>query len=260
MYEELFQRNIGIFNQTEQYKKIRNLTVALAGVGGVGGITAERLVRLGVGNFHLADPEAFDYSDSNRQAFCNRENIGSNKAQVLAAELRSINPEVNIKLWEEGVNVNNVNEFARADILIDSIEYAYLDKHILLHKTAREIGKKVITAPAIGFGSFLFVFTPESMTFEKYVGLPENATEELIKKYRIPLRKFCPRLPKYVNPLVALKAAALESYIPTCSLGVTAAASLLVTAVIKICVKGKRVPVVPDFIEFDFFADLNWKA
>lgn len=259
MYEDLFQRNIGIFSRPEQLKKIKNLTVAMAGVGGVGGITAERLTRMGVGNFHLADPDDFEYSNANRQSFSTAETMGKNKSLVVASELQRINPEANIKVWEKGVDADNVHDFVKADIIVDSIEYACMDKHVLLHKTARELKKTVITAPAIGFGSFLFVFTPGSMTFEKYIGLPENASEELINKYRVPIKKFCPRLPKYVNPIIALKAAAMERYIPTCSLGVTVAASLLVTAVIKICIKEKPVPVVPRYIELDMFTDLNWK-
>ena len=47
-YEEMTQRNIGILS-CEQQGKLRQSTVAIAGVGGVGGLTAERLVRLGIG-------------------------------------------------------------------------------------------------------------------------------------------------------------------------------------------------------------------
>ena len=55
-YEDLFQRNIGVFTAEEQ-ERIRGLVVAIAGAGGLGGPVAYNLARLGVGEIRLADPE-----------------------------------------------------------------------------------------------------------------------------------------------------------------------------------------------------------
>ncbi len=54
-YDQSFVRNIGIFTEAEQ-ERLRNTTIAVAGVGGVGGLLVERLVRLGIGNIRLTDP------------------------------------------------------------------------------------------------------------------------------------------------------------------------------------------------------------
>lgn len=54
LYSEIYARNIGIFTEAEQ-DKLRHSTIAIAGVGGVGGLLAERLIRLGVGRLKITD-------------------------------------------------------------------------------------------------------------------------------------------------------------------------------------------------------------
>ncbi len=65
-YEDAFARNIGLFSHSEQ-DRLRNATVIVAGVGGVGGIQAVTLARFGIGKMILIDPGAFDPPDMNRQ-------------------------------------------------------------------------------------------------------------------------------------------------------------------------------------------------
>ena len=59
LYNELFSRNIGVFSESEQ-EKLRHSTIAICGVGGVGGLLAERLIRLGIGRIKINDPGNFD--------------------------------------------------------------------------------------------------------------------------------------------------------------------------------------------------------
>src|SRR3989338_5770836 len=65
-YWERVDRNIGWITREEQ-ALLRNATVGIAGCGGMGGMIAERLLRLGVGEMRIADPEVFDISNINRQ-------------------------------------------------------------------------------------------------------------------------------------------------------------------------------------------------
>ncbi len=256
-YEELFQRNIGIFTQKEQ-EVLRNSTVTIAGVGGVGGIVLERLVRLGVENFIIGDPEKFEANNFNRQMYSNIETIGLNKARVLAREVKKINPNVKIKCFENGINRENVEEFVQSDIIIDAIEYNLPYLLFLLHKAARERNKMVLAAQAIGFGATLFVFSKDSIAFEDYIGL-KNAnvmTPEKINNYKIPIKKFCPIMPKYVSKTLALKVFLRKTYIPSCSLGVMAAASLLEIVVIKQLLEREKIRLTPKYYFLDFYNDL----
>ena len=55
LYKEIFFRNGGLISETEQ-DILRRSSVAIAGVGGVGGLLAERLVRIGIGRIKITDP------------------------------------------------------------------------------------------------------------------------------------------------------------------------------------------------------------
>ena len=66
-YELAFARNVGWVTEQEQ-ARLKQCSVAIGGLGGVGGAHAITLARLGVGNFRLADFDVFDWPNMNRQA------------------------------------------------------------------------------------------------------------------------------------------------------------------------------------------------
>jgi tRNA A37 threonylcarbamoyladenosine dehydratase len=90
-YDRAFSRNIG-WVTTEEQKALRGKRVAIAGMGGVGGIHLLTLVRLGIGSFHIADFDHFDIANFNRQVGATVSTLGKDKAGVLAAMARDINP------------------------------------------------------------------------------------------------------------------------------------------------------------------------
>lgn len=252
-YEKIFQRNIGVFTKKQQ-SDLSGVSIGIAGLGGVGGILFERLVRLGIQNFHVTDPDDFELSNLNRQMYSHTKNIGKNKAKIIVEEVKKINPSVKVRVFDEGINEDNVQEFVQVDIVVDAIEYNLPYFLYLLHREARKAGKHVLAAQAIGFGANLFTFSPNGVTFEDYIGLkdPENKTSEQINNYRIPIRKFCPKLPGYIPKALALKVFLRESYIPSCSLGVMAAASLIEMIIIKLAIGDTAIRITPEYYEIDF--------
>ena len=67
-YWERVNRSLGWLGQTDEEQrqrqaKLRELTVGIAGCGGIGGMVASRLGRLGIGRIKLADPDSFDISN-----------------------------------------------------------------------------------------------------------------------------------------------------------------------------------------------------
>jgi len=65
-YADAFDRNLGWFTEKEQ-QSLRGKTIAIAGMGGVGGVHLLTLVRLGVTKFHIADLDVFEVANFNRQ-------------------------------------------------------------------------------------------------------------------------------------------------------------------------------------------------
>jgi len=95
-YDEIFQRNIGVFTPEEQ-EKIKNLKIAIIGVGGLGAPATENLTRLGVGELRLVEPDTFEISNFNRQTGAYLNTIGRNKAEVMVDMVKLINPEIKLR-------------------------------------------------------------------------------------------------------------------------------------------------------------------
>ena len=97
-------------------EKVENLmgkNVLIVGLGGVGGICAEMIVRAGVGKMTIVDNDIVDESNINRQIQALQSTVKQPKAQVLAARLKDINPSLNLTVIEV---------FIKEQITIDLIE------------------------------------------------------------------------------------------------------------------------------------------
>lgn len=176
-YAQAFDRNIGWVTEAEQ-AALRTRRVAVAGLGGVGGVHVQTLARLGIGAFTLADFDRFDIANFNRQAGATLDTLGRPKLDVLAEMSRAINPELDLRLFPEGVTPGNLDLFlADVDVFVDGLDFFALDIRRLVFARCAELGIPAITAAPIGLGTGVLVFNPGSMTFEQYFrleGQPEH--------------------------------------------------------------------------------------
>jgi molybdopterin/thiamine biosynthesis adenylyltransferase len=251
-FHDLFTRNIGVLSP-EELEILRASTVAVAGVGGVGGIQLVCLARTGISNFLIADPEQFQSSDVNRQYGATISTIGLRKVDVLARIVRDINPYAALHVFPSGITEDNVNEFTdNADIVIDAIEYFALDKKVLLARRAREQNLYLVTSPTWGYGASLVVFSPDSMTFEQFFGT-ESHEEFIVKGKRYADRLF-PLKPRYLDPY-PYGDDMLEGKRPASvlCLGTLLSAALVATETLAILLD-KRLPVTaPKIVQVDLF-------
>lgn len=248
-YDDLTKRNLGIFTKFEQ-KKLKQSTVAIAGVGGVGGLAVERLARLGIGHLKIADPENFDPTNLNRQYASNSKNIGKNKAKEVGKSIKDINPSVKIDIYNKGISHENLKDFLKkADIIIDGLDISVpVDLRIALHKLAQKNNLYIVTANAIGFGSTLQVFSPKGLSLEQFIGSDK-------KTHFMPVEKMCPMPPDYVPQDTAKKIiSGTQEYMPTISVGCAVASSLMVTEVVNILLKKKKPIVVPKVVAVDLLS------
>src|SRR5436853_132971 len=81
-YADAFSRHQGLFAAGEQ-DRLRRSRVAIGGLGGVGGVHLATLARLGIGAFHIADPDRFELANFNRQHGASTESLGRRKATVM---------------------------------------------------------------------------------------------------------------------------------------------------------------------------------
>lgn len=85
-------KRMGIVNN---YEHIRECTVAVVGVGGVGSVTAEMLTRCGIGRLILFDYDKVELANMNRLFFQPHQS-GLSKVEAAAETLQNINPDVDI--------------------------------------------------------------------------------------------------------------------------------------------------------------------
>ena len=122
MASDFLNRAVPIFTE-EGLAVLRDKVVALAGLGGVGGGAFLALVRCGVTRFRLAENGVFDPPDMNRQAGAFGTTMGRPKLAVYVELARSINPDVELELFPEGVDGGNLERFlAGADVYVGVID------------------------------------------------------------------------------------------------------------------------------------------
>jgi molybdopterin/thiamine biosynthesis adenylyltransferase len=167
-YEQAFARNIGWLTPEEQ-QTLRGKRVAIAGIGGVGGVHLLTLVRLGVAKFNIADFDSFDIPNFNRQVGAMMSTLGQPKAEVLARMARDINPEVEIRVFPDGVNEANLDDFlGDADLYVDGLDFFAFDARRLTFAKCSTLGVPATTAAPLGMGAALLNFMPGKMSFEEY--------------------------------------------------------------------------------------------
>ena len=119
----MLDRSALFFSQAE-LDKVRNSTFAIAGLGGVGAITAELIARWGVKKIRLFDKDHYDRSNLNRQLFATSKTLNKLKVEVAAERIKEINPYAEIEMTiADQVDNENVHEFVEgADIIIQTTD------------------------------------------------------------------------------------------------------------------------------------------
>lgn len=107
--------------------RLKESTVAIIGVGGVGGAAAEMVARAGVGKLILLDADTVSDSNRNRQIIALTSTLGQPKCAVLSQRLKDINPEIEIVCIKQYLEADKVEETlapyaAEIDFLIDAID------------------------------------------------------------------------------------------------------------------------------------------
>lgn len=167
-YDGAFSRNIGWVTAPEQ-ALLRTKRVAIAGMGGVGGVHLLTLTRLGIGAFHIADFDNFDIVNFNRQVGAAVSTIGKSKIEVLAAMARDINPEVDIKVFRRAIDESNLDEFlSGVDIYVDGLDFFAFSARQATFAACFKSNIPAVTAAPLGMGTAVLTFLPGKMSFEDY--------------------------------------------------------------------------------------------
>lgn len=124
--------------------------VALFGVGGVGGYVAEALGRAGVGTLTLVDKDTVSVSNINRQIIATYDTVGLRKTEVMAARLRSVNPEIRVECRDCFFLPDTAEQFdfTEYDYVVDAVDT--VTAKLELVKRAQEAGVPILSCMGTG--------------------------------------------------------------------------------------------------------------
>ena len=115
----IFDRSIGLLGK-ENFDLIQDKVIAVFGLGGVGGTALEALARTGFKHFLLIDFDKMDPSNLNRQILYTQKDIGRNKVEAAKERILSINPEVDIQIFNCKAQDFDFNQ--KIDFIVDAID------------------------------------------------------------------------------------------------------------------------------------------
>jgi molybdopterin/thiamine biosynthesis adenylyltransferase len=249
-YGEAFRRNLGWLTEAEQ-ERLRGKRIAIAGLGGVGGAHLLTLTRLGVGAFNLADFDRFELHNFNRQVGANVASIGRPKVEVMAEMATAINPELELRLFSEGVSANNAAQFLDGvDLYIDGLDFFVLDERQRVFALCAERGIPAITAAPLGMGAALLVFLPGRMSFEEYFRMGQASAAEKAARFLVGLSPSMLQMGYLVDPSrVDLAARTGPSTPMACDL----CAGIAATEALKVLLGRGGVVAAPRGVHFDAY-------
>ena len=105
-------------------ENLRNATVMVLGVGGVGSHCIEALARSGVGKLILVDNDKVSQTNINRQSIAYQSTVGEYKTKLMRDRIWDINPAADVVTYEMFVLPENLNEIfkGKVDYIIDAID------------------------------------------------------------------------------------------------------------------------------------------
>ena len=114
-------------------KRLRDSSVAVFGIGGVGGYAVEALVRGGVGKVTLVDFDTVNITNINRQIHALEETVGQVKVMVMAERCRAINPQVEVVVQSHAYRAETSDELLIPgfDYVLDCIDNITDKLHLL---------------------------------------------------------------------------------------------------------------------------------
>ena len=134
----------------EAVEKLKKSSVAVFGVGGVGGFVVEGLARSGIGEITIFDNDTVDETNLNRQIIATTENIGKDKTLEVEKRIKSINPETKVHTHKVFYLPENADEFDLSiyDYIVDAVDTVSAKLEIIAR--AKKAGVPVISCMGTG--------------------------------------------------------------------------------------------------------------
>ena len=200
--KEQFMRT-GLLLGEEGIRKLNQSTVAVFGIGGVGGFAAEALARSGVGHLVLVDADVVSESNINRQIIATHRTIGKSKVQVMKERIEDINPEAQVETRQTFFLPENADQFdfGSYDYVVDAIDTVTGKIELVLQGQKAEI--PVISSMGAGNKLDPTMFQVADIYETSVCPLAKVMRKEL-KKRNVPALKVVYSREKAMEPLIRI--------------------------------------------------------
>lgn len=177
---ERYARNQKSLGNQEQMMLLKS-SVAVVGLGGLGGCVTEILARIGVGQLILVDGDVFEDSNLNRQLLSRVEDLGRKKAIVAENRVLSINPGVIVRSCPVYLDAENcVDLIGSAALAVDCLDN--IPDRFVLETGCREKNIPLVSAAIGGLSGQATVIYPEDPGLSLIYGEPEDVQPRGVEK------------------------------------------------------------------------------
>lgn len=144
----------------EGQRKISEGKVLVVGAGGLGSPALYYLGAAGIGLLGIVDFDSVEENNLQRQIIHSTSRIGVNKAASARGSIEDLNPDVEVRTWEERLTADNVDAIvAQFDVVIDATDN--FNTRYLLNDAAVRHGRPYVYGSIFRFEGYASVFWPE---------------------------------------------------------------------------------------------------
>lgn len=150
MLEDWKQRTRLLLGE-EKMERLQQAHVLVVGLGGVGAYAAEMICRAGVGRMTIVDADTVQPTNINRQLPALHSTMGREKAEVLAARFKDINPDIQLTVlpvFLKDDNIPKLLDAARYDFVVDAIDTLAPKCYLITEALKRHI--KIVSSMGAG--------------------------------------------------------------------------------------------------------------
>ncbi len=144
-----FSRTINMIGE-EKFNILKNSSVIVFGLGGVGGAVCEALVRSGIGTIGIVDKDVVDITNINRQLIATEKTVGMLKTEAMRNRLLDINPAVVIRKYDLFYLPETADEIklSEYDFVVDCIDNVTAKLELI--SRCKELNVPVISSMGTG--------------------------------------------------------------------------------------------------------------
>lgn len=153
-----YSRQLALLGKEGQ-QKLKEATVFIGGIGGLGGTAAVYLAAAGIGKLIIAHEGVIALPDLNRQILMETEKLGEERIACAIESLKRINPEVKVEGYAEKIEFKKARPWIeKSDLIIDA-RYDFPERYEL-NRLSVACGKPMVEAAMYGFEISLMTVIP----------------------------------------------------------------------------------------------------